>query len=127
MTAISYRSAEQKRARDEKLLALFAKGLTNEQVGLEFGCCTRAAGCHRARLLAGGKVPTPGVTYNTNTAVKLDDGAYMAFVSENGIAGPEEAVIRVVSYRPLPATAISYARVGSAAAMCAAIGERRAA
>lgn len=126
MTAINYRSPEQKRTRDEKLLALFAKGLTNEQVGVEFGCCTRAAGCHRARLLNGGKVPEPG-SYATNTAVKLDNGSYMAFVKENDIAPPEEANIRVVRYRPLPATAISYARVGSAAAMCAAIGERRAA
>ncbi|PWC54257.1 hypothetical protein TSA6c_00610 [Azospirillum sp. TSA6c] len=120
------RTIEDRRARDIRLLELFERGLTNEEVGKEFGCATRSAGCHRARLLAGGKVPVPGFPHSNNSPVERDSGAYMAFVEENGVAGPEDAIIRVKHYRPLPATAISYARIGSATAMCAAIGERRA-
>lgn len=113
--------------RDKKLMKLIERGLTNEEIGREFGCCTRAAGCHRTRLLSGGKVPQPGYRRQDGSAVQRDSGDYMAFVTEHKVAPPEEAVIRVVHVRPLPTAAISYARIGSAGALCAALGERRAA
>lgn len=117
-------SAEERKQRDERLRVYFNDGKTNEEVAALEGIKVHLAACHRGRLFPKNGFVIVGA--GNNGKAKLDDGAYMAFVAENQIAGPENAEIRINGFRRLPERVPFHSSYGSTGALCEAIGDRRA-
>ncbi len=118
-------SAEERKQRDERLRVYFNDGKTNEEVAALEGIKVHLAACHRGRLFPKNGFVIVGA--GNNGKAKPDDGSYMAFVTEHGIAGPMDAEIRINGFRRLPERVQPHSSYGSSGALCAAMGERRAA